>query len=87
MVRLFTLVFLLATFTVQAQIGKTETEDYKAGFEQKADIDEVSDYAWSSASNSELDPVWKVAAGIAMTLSKISPDNRASIDVEIKFIT
>ena len=44
MVRLFTLIFLLATFTVQAQIGKTETEDYKAGFEQKADIDEVSDY-------------------------------------------
>ena len=44
MVRLFTLVFLLATFTVQAQIGKTETEDYKASFEQKADIDEVSDY-------------------------------------------
>ena len=43
--------------------------------------------AWSSASNSELDPVWKVAAGIAITLSKISPDNRASIDVEIKFIT
>ena len=44
MVRLFTLVFLLATFTVNAQIGKTETEDYKASFEQKADIDEVSDY-------------------------------------------
>ena len=44
MVRLFTLIFLLATFTVQAQIGKTETEDYKAGFEQKADIEEVSDY-------------------------------------------
>ena len=44
MVRLFTLIFLLATFTVRGQIGKTETEDYKASFEQKADIDEVSDY-------------------------------------------
>ena len=44
MVRLFTLIFLLATFTVHGQIGKTETEDYKASFEQKADIDEVSDY-------------------------------------------
>ena len=30
MVRLFTLVFLLVTFTVQAQIGKTETEAFES---------------------------------------------------------
>ena len=44
MVRLYTLIFLLTTFTVYGQIGKTETENYKASFEQEADIDEVSDY-------------------------------------------
>ena len=44
MVRIFLIVLLLFNLTVNAQIGKTETEDYKAGFEQKSDIDEVSNY-------------------------------------------
>ena len=44
MVRIFLIALLLFNLTANAQIGKTETEDYKAGFEQKSDIDEVSDY-------------------------------------------
>ena len=35
---------MLLSFTVNAQLGKTETENYKGKFEQDVDIDEVSDY-------------------------------------------
>ena len=35
---------MLLSFTANAQLGKTETENYKGKFEQDADIDEVSDY-------------------------------------------
>ena len=45
MVRLLIFLFLLSSFTSQSQIlGKTETENYTASFEQKQSIDEVSDY-------------------------------------------
>ena len=44
MVRLFLIISLLLSFNVNAQLGKTETENYKGKFEQDADIDEVSDY-------------------------------------------
>ena len=44
MVRIFLIISLLISFTVNAQLGKTETENYKGKFEQDADIDEVSDY-------------------------------------------
>ena len=44
MVRIFLIISLLVSFTANAQLGKTETEDYKASFEEKIDIDEVSDY-------------------------------------------
>lgn len=44
MVRIFLIISLLVGFTANAQLGKTETEDYKASFEEKIDIDEVSDY-------------------------------------------
>jgi len=44
MVRLFLIISLLLSFTANAQLGKTETENYKGKFEQEADIDEVSDY-------------------------------------------
>ena len=44
MVRIFLIISLLLSFTANAQLGKTETENYKGKFEQDADIDEVSDY-------------------------------------------
>ena len=44
MVRLFLIISLLLSFTANAQLGKTETENYKGKFEQDTDIDEVSDY-------------------------------------------
>ena len=44
MVRFFLIISLLVSFTVKAQLGKTETENYKGKFEQNVDIDEVSDY-------------------------------------------
>ena len=44
MVRLFLIISLLLSLNVNAQLGKTETENYKGKFEQDADIDEVSDY-------------------------------------------
>ena len=44
MVRIFLIISLLLSFTVKAQLGKTETENYKGKFEQDIDIDEVSDY-------------------------------------------
>ena len=44
MVRLLLIISLLLSFNVNAQLGKTETENYKGKFEQDADIDEVSDY-------------------------------------------
>lgn len=44
MVRLLLIISLLLSFNVNAQLGKTETENYKGKFEQEADIDEVSDY-------------------------------------------
>lgn len=44
MVRIFLIISLFLSFTVNAQLGKTETEDYKGKFEQDADIEEVSDY-------------------------------------------
>ena len=44
MVRIFLIISLLLSFTVNAQLVKTETENYKGKFEQDADIDEVSDY-------------------------------------------
>ena len=44
MVRLFLILSLLLSLNVNAQLGKTETENYKGKFEQDADIDEVSDY-------------------------------------------
>jgi len=44
MVRIFLIISMLLSFTANAQLGKTETENYKGKFEQDADIDEVSDY-------------------------------------------
>ena len=45
MVRFLTGLFLIASLTSYSQIlGKTETEDYKAAFEEKQSISEVSDY-------------------------------------------
>ena len=44
MVRIFLIISLFLSFTANAQLGKTETEDYKGKFEQDADIEEVSDY-------------------------------------------
>jgi len=44
MVRVFLIISMLLSFTANAQLGKTETENYKGKFEQDADIDEVSDY-------------------------------------------
>ena len=44
MVRVFLIISLLLSLTANAQLGKTETENYKGKFEQDADIDEVSDY-------------------------------------------
>jgi hypothetical protein len=44
MVRALLTILILLSFTANAQLGKTETENYKGKFEQDADIDEVSDY-------------------------------------------
>ena len=44
MVRALLSILILLSFTANAQLGKTETENYKGKFEQDADIDEVSDY-------------------------------------------
>ena len=44
MVRIFLIISLFLSFTANAQLGKTETEDYKGKFEQDTDIEEVSDY-------------------------------------------
>jgi hypothetical protein len=44
MVRVLVIILILLSFTANAQLGKTETENYKGKFEQDADIDEVSDY-------------------------------------------
>jgi len=44
MVRVLLTILMLLSFTANAQLGKTETENYKGKFEQDADIDEVSDY-------------------------------------------
>ena len=45
MVRYLTLILLLVnTITYSQILGSTETEDYKAAFEQKQSIEEVSDY-------------------------------------------
>jgi hypothetical protein len=44
MVRVLVIILILLSFTANAQLGKTETENYKGNFEQDADIDEVSDY-------------------------------------------
>ena len=44
MVRALLTILILLSFTANAQLGKTETENYKGKFEQDADIDQVSDY-------------------------------------------
>jgi len=44
MVRVLLTILMLLSFTANAQLGKTETENYKGKFEQDANIDEVSDY-------------------------------------------
>jgi len=44
MVRVLLIISILLSFTVNAQLGKTKTENYKGKFEQDADINEVSDY-------------------------------------------
>ncbi|MDB4378212.1 hypothetical protein N9Z41_00430 [bacterium] len=45
MVRFLTIIFLfISTLSYSQVLGKTETEDYKAAFEEKQSIEEVSDY-------------------------------------------
>ena len=45
MVRFLTICFLfISTLSYSQVLGKTETEDYKAAFEEKQSIEEVSDY-------------------------------------------
>ena len=45
MVRFLTIIFLfISTLSFSQVLGKTETEDYKAAFEEKQSIEEVSDY-------------------------------------------
>jgi len=80
MVRYLTLILLFANTISYSQIlGKTETEDYKAAFEEKQSIEEVSDY------NGDIQiPIQVLNIGFTPELYEFYPelkDNRVGLGV------
>lgn len=80
MVRFLTIIFLfISTLSYSQVLGKTETEDYKAAFEEKQSIEEVSDY------DGEIQvPVQVLSIGFTPELYEFYPelkDNRVGLGV------
>jgi hypothetical protein len=80
MVRFLTVVFLfISTLSYSQILGKTETEDYKAAFEEKQSIEEVSDY------NGDIQiPIQVLNIGFTPELYEFYPelkDNRVGLGV------
>lgn len=80
MVRFLTICFLfISTLSYSQVLGKTETEDYKAAFEEKQSIEEVSDY------DGEIQvPVQVLSIGFTPELYEFYPelkDNRVGLGV------
>lgn len=80
MVRYITICFILLSTLSHSQIlGKTETEDYKAAFEEKQSIEEVSDY------NGDIQiPIQVLNIGFTPELYEFYPelrDNRVGLGV------
>jgi hypothetical protein len=80
MVRFLTICFLfISTLSYSQVLGKTETEDYKAAFEEKQSIEEVSDYDGDIQV-----PVQVLSIGFTPELYEFYPelkDNRVGLGV------
>lgn len=80
MVRFLTICFLfVSTLSYSQVLGKTETEDYKAAFEKKQSIEEVSDYDGDIQV-----PVQVLSIGFTPELYEFYPelkDNRVGLGV------
>lgn len=80
MVRFLTIIFLfISTLSYSQILGKTETEDYKAAFEEKQSIEEVSDYDGDIQV-----PVQVLSIGFTPELYEFYPelkDNRVGLGV------
>ena len=80
MVRFLTIYFLfISTLSYSQVLGKTETEDYKAAFEEKQSIEEVSDYDGDIQV-----PVQVLSIGFTPELYEFYPelkDNRVGLGV------
>jgi hypothetical protein len=80
MVRFLIIIFLfISTLSYSQILGKTETEDYKAAFEEKQSIEEVSDY------NGDIQiPIQVLNIGFTPELYEFYPelkDNRVGLGV------